>query len=287
MNPFDWRALPPLPSLRAFEAAARLGSFSAAARVLNVTHPAVAQQVRALERHLGVRLVAEAARRLRLTDAGERLAAALNAGFAGMAEALERARRADRNRGLRITTTPGFAQSVLLPILSGFWADHPDIPVSLVPDSRPADLAREGFDLAIRAGTPPWPGTEAELLFRCGMVLVGTPELIARSPDPARLPWILSKDDPLEAAWLAGRGLDPARLNAVHLENAMLAMSACLRGMGVLFATEVIMRESIASGALQVLPGWDLPEVTYWTVIPEGERRAPVAKFVAWLKQRL
>ncbi|WP_225029107.1 LysR substrate-binding domain-containing protein [Xinfangfangia pollutisoli] len=287
MNPFDWRALPPLPSLRAFEAAARLGSFSAAARVLNVTHPAVAQQVRALERHLGVRLVAEAARRLRLTDAGERLAAALNAGFAGMAEALERARRADRNRGLRITTTPGFAQSVLLPILSGFWADHPDIPVSLVPDSRPADLAREGFDLAIRAGTPPWPGTEAELLFRCGMVLVGTPELIARSPDPARLPWILSKDDPLEAAWLAGRGLDPARLNAVHLENAMLAMSACLRGMGVLFATEVIMRESIASGALQVLPGWDLPEVTYWTVIPEGERRAPVAEFVAWLKQRL
>lgn len=281
------RRLPPLGALRAFEAAARLGSFSAAARVLNVTHPAVAQQVRALERHLGVRLVAEAARRLRLTDAGERLAAALNAGFAGMAEALERARRADRNRGLRITTTPGFAQSVLLPILSGFWADHPDIPVSLVPDSRPADLAREGFDLAIRAGTPPWPGTEAELLFRCGMVLVGTPELIARSPDPARLPWILSKDDPLEAAWLAGRGLDPARLNAVHLENAMLAMSACLRGMGVLFATEVIMRESIASGALQVLPGWDLPEVTYWTVTPEGERRAPVAEFVAWLKQRL
>lgn len=287
MIPFDWRSLPPLPALRAFEAAARLGSFSAAARVLNVTHPAVAQQVRALERHLGLRLVAEAARSLRLTDEGARLAIALNAGFSGMAEALERIRRADRGRGLRITTTPGFAQNVLLPILSGFWADHPDIPVSLVPDSRLADLGRDGFDLAIRAGQPPWPGTEAQILCRTGMVVVGTPELIARNPDPASLPWILNAGDRLEASWLTMRGLDPENLTRVFIENAMLATAAALRGMGLLFATEVIMRDDIASGALVALPGWDLPEVTYWAVTPPGEPRAPVSSFVNWLKQRL
>lgn len=287
MIPFDWRSLPPLPALRAFEAAARLGSFSAAARVLNVTHPAVAQQVRALEKHLGVRLVAEAARRLRLTEEGMRLAAALNAGFAGMAEALDRARLADRGRGLRITTTPGFAQSVLLPILAGFWAEHPDIPVSLVPDSRNADLIRDGFDLAIRAGNPPWPGTEAEMLCRTGMVVVGTPALIARSADPAALPWILNDDDRLEAGWLAARELDPARLTRVFIENSMLASAAALRGLGLLFATEIIMRDDIASGALATLPGWDLPDITYWTVTPQGMTRAPVTAFVTWLKRKL
>jgi LysR family glycine cleavage system transcriptional activator len=287
MIPFDWRSLPALPALRAYEAAARLGSFSAAARVLNVTHPAVAQQVRALERHLGLRLVAEAARRLRLTDEGERLAAALNAGFAGMAEALDRARRADRGRGLRITTTPGFAQSVLLPIIPGFWAEHPDIPVSLVPDSRNADLLRDGFDLAIRAGQPPWPGTEAQMLCRTRMIVVGTPDLIAKSADPAVLPWILNDGDRLEAGWLTARGLDPEQLTRVYIENSMLATAAALRGMGLLFATEVIMRDDILSGAVAVMPGWDLPEVTYWAVTPQGEIRAPVTAFIDWLKKKL
>lgn len=288
MIPFDWRALPPLPALRAFEAAARLGSFSAAARVMNVTHPAVAQQVRALERHLGLRLVARAGRSLQLTDAGTRLAAALNAGFAGMATALAEAQHSDRSRGLRITLTPGFAQSVILPVLADFWTQHPDIPVSLVPEHRNADLAREGYDLAIRAGQPPWPGTAAQLLVRTRMIVAGAPALVARSTDPAALPWILNAGDPVEAGWLATRGLHADRLQVAYIENAMLAIAAALRGMGLLFSTELILREPLASGALQVLPGWEgLPENAYWAVMPEGPPRAPVGVFLDWLRKRL
>ncbi|MCB6178272.1 LysR family transcriptional regulator [Rhodobacter sp. Har01] len=287
MTPFDWRTLPPLPALRAYEAAARLGSFSAAARVLNVTHPAVAQQVRGLERHLGLRLVAEAGRSLRLTEDGTRLAAALNSGFAAIAETLTTLRQADRHRGLRITLTPGFAQNVVIPALPEFWAAHPEIAVSLVPETRLSDLAREGFDLAIRAGFGPWPDGEAQLLCRTRMVLVGAPALLDSGADLAHLPWIVNLTDPEEAEWMAARGLDRSRLQTLDIENPMLAVAAALRGLGLMFATEAMLRDPIAAGQLRLVPGWDLPETAYWAVTPHGPPRAPVQDFLRWLAKRL
>lgn len=288
MTPFDWRDLPPLPSLRAFEAAARLGSFSAAARVLNVTHPAVAQQVRGLERHLGLRLIAEAGRSLKLTEEGSRLAAALNGGFAAMAETLGRLRQADRHRGLRITLTPGFAQNVMVPALPEFWASHPEIAVSLVASSQLADLGRDGFDLAIRSGKGPWPDGEAELLCRTRIVLVGAPALLDRpGTDLAGLPWIVNLADSEEERWMAAKGLDRTRLQTLDIENPMLAVAAALRGLGLLFATEAMLRDHLASGQLRLVPGWDLPETAYWAVTPHGPPRAPVQDFVRWLRKRL
>lgn len=288
MTPFDWRDLPPLPALRALEAAARLGSFSAAARVLNVTPPAVAQQVRGLERHLGLRLVAEAGRRLSLTEDGTRLAAALNAGFAGISDTLAGLTRADRRRGLRITLTPGFAQNVVVPALPEFWASHPEIAVSLVPETRLSDLTRDDFDLAIRAGDGPWPDGEAQLLCRTRMVLVGAPSLLDGATDLARLPWIVNLTDPEEAEWMAARGLDRNRLQTLDIENPMLALAAALRGVGLLFATEAMLRQHLAAGQLRLVPGWaDLPETAYWAVTPNGPPRAPVQDFVRWLMKRL
>jgi LysR family glycine cleavage system transcriptional activator len=287
MIPFDWRALPPLPALRAFEAAARLGSFSAAARVLNVTHPAVAQQVRGLEKHLGLRLVAGAARSLTLTEDGTRLAAALNGGFAGIDETLASLTRADRHRGLRITLTPGMAQNVVMPALPDFWAAHPEIAVSLVPTLTVDNLARDGFDLALRVGGGDWPDGEAQLLCRTRMVLVGTPALLARSADLARLPWIGDQADRDGPGWMAAKGLDHAQVHLLELTNPMLAVEACLRGLGLMFASEAVMRDALVAGQLQVVPGWDhLPETAYWAVLPPGPARAPVQDFLRWLKTR-
>ena len=101
--------LPSLTSLRAFEAAARLGGFSAAGRELNVTHAAVAQQVRGLEATLGVTLLARAGRGLSLTSEGERLAAALTSSFGAIAAAVEEVRSGENGRPLHVTLTPGFA----------------------------------------------------------------------------------------------------------------------------------------------------------------------------------
>lgn len=288
MQPVDWRDLPPLPALRAFEAAARLGSFSAAARSLNVTPPAVAQQVRGLERHLGLRLVADASRKLRLTDEGDRLAATLNSAFAGVAMAITSSRKADQRRGLRITLTTGFAHSVVIPALPEFWATHPDIPVSLEPETRLADLATEGFDLGIRTGAGNWPDLRAEMLCTSRMVLVGAPALLDRGRPLAELPWILNSAYRDETVWLAGHGIDPDRVKVIEFENAALACAAAEQGLGLQFGADIIVRKAVEAGRLRVLPGWDdLPQTTYWAVMPPGGLRAPAAIFLDWLRKRL
>jgi LysR family transcriptional regulator, glycine cleavage system transcriptional activator len=118
----DWKRLPPLTALRAFAAVAQSGSFSAAARALNVTHAAVAQQVRALEEHLDQPLVARDGRALALTAEGEQLAAALNDGFATMQRGIDALRATDGDRPLRISLTAGFAAQWLMPRLRDFWS---------------------------------------------------------------------------------------------------------------------------------------------------------------------
>ena len=111
----DWTKLPSLTALRAFDAAAQAKSFSAAARSLNVTHAAVAQQVRFLEEHLGVQLVERSPRGVSLTIEGRELARSLATGFAAIAEGLQALQERDINRPVRVTTTAYFAEAVIFP----------------------------------------------------------------------------------------------------------------------------------------------------------------------------
>jgi DNA-binding transcriptional LysR family regulator len=106
---FDWRSLPSLTALRAFEATARVGSFAGAARALNVTHAAVAQQVRALEQELGVSLARRQGRQVVLTGAGQRLARTLTAAFTAISDEIIQTRADASSRGLRVTCSPFMA----------------------------------------------------------------------------------------------------------------------------------------------------------------------------------
>lgn len=282
----DWRHLPSLSSLRAFEAAARAGGFSAAARALNVTHAAVAQAVRALEAELGATLLRREGRGLALTEEGARLARALREGFSAIAEGVEALRGAERRRGLRVTTTPAFAQQVLLPRLADFWARHPEIPVAISPGLALADLGREGFDLAVRAGRGDWPGLRAEPLMDARLLLVGAPALLDRDPDLARLPWIVDPADPQEMGWIRGGGLDPAALALSGLDDALLALPAARAGYGLLFATEAVVQGDLAAGRLREVPFPGLPRFRFWIVTPQGPRRPAVEAFATWLRRQ-
>lgn len=108
----DWRRVSSRSSLRAFDAAAR---------TLDVSHAAVAYQVRALEADLGAALLRRAGRGLALTDGGARLARVLAQGFGAIAAGVEALRCSRQRQGLRVTSTPAFAQSILLPRLSDVW----------------------------------------------------------------------------------------------------------------------------------------------------------------------
>lgn len=282
--------LPSLTALRAFEAAARTGSFSAAARELNVTHAAVAQQVRALEERLGLPLAFREGRGLALTGEGARLAQALTEAFRGIAAVLDEIAADDPNRPLRITLTPSFAGKWLMPRLGGFWRAHPDIALTLDPDSRVRDLNREGFDLGIRYGAGRWPGVEAELLTRTDDVIVGAPALLGDRErlsvaEMQRMCWITEAGWTEQLRWLAGLGLDPDRLDITEMPNEELVSLAAREGLGLAVELAPLAAPDVEAGRLRIVHRAPAEgDYGYWIVTRPGPKSPALRHFVRWLK---
>lgn len=175
----------PLTSLRAFEAAARHGSFSKAADELGVTHAAVSHQMKALEELLALALFERRNTGVVLTEAGETLLPVLSESFDRMNAALAALNTNARTRTLRVTTTPVFAAHWLIPKL-GRAGGSTNFDIGLVPTLEFVDLTSPGSsaDIAIRCGVPPWPGLEAELLLPLHMSPVCSPSLMENSSAP-------------------------------------------------------------------------------------------------------
>lgn len=285
----DWKAFPSLTSLRAFAAVAELLSFSAAARALNVTHAAVAQQVRALEAHLGRELVFRDGRGMALTPEGARLAAGLAEGFRAMEQALGELQASAPDAPLRITMTPAFAAQWLMPRLGAFWSAHPDVPLSLHPENRVVDLRRDGIDLGIRFGAGRWEGVEAEFLTGARYVIVGAPALLAEAKDrtPASLsalPWLIERDWPEALAWLKSYGLEPDLMNITQMPNEELALSAARQGYGLHVEAAALVEQDVKSGALVVAGAISDETLAYYIVTRPGPRRPALKTFIRWLR---
>lgn len=285
----DWKSLPPLTALRAFEATARLGGFSAASRVLNVTHAAVAQQVRGLEEHLGVALVQRDGRGLVLTPEGATFAASLSEGFGSIQSAVQTLRTGNGDRPLRLSLSPGFAAQWLMPRLRYFWAAHPDIPVSMLPDQRIVDLRREGIDLAIRYGQGRWPGVEAQYLTSAQYVVTAAPSLVPSGKrldiaEMAALPWVITSDWPEADSWLGSIGLDQAALHKTAFPNEDLALAAARQGLGLLVEAYALVEDDLKSGRLVMVHDNQDPLPAYFTVTLPGPQRHAVRAFLKWLR---
>lgn len=282
-----WRDLPSLSALRAFDATARHGSFAEAGRALNVTHAAVTQAVRGLEAELSVQLVRRAGRRVGLTEAGERLARALDEGFSTLSGGIAALRQTEARRILRVTTTTFIAETHVMPRLPEFWASHPGIEVALSPSPAQVDLVREGYDMAIRAlaGTnEDPPELEMRHLARVPLLAVCAPSLVARHHgDPQAMPWIVDRTAIWENQQLSAAGLDPSRLDRVQLGSPHLELSAARQGLGAILSTEIVCRGDLETGRLVRLPLSGLPSLTYVCVLPRGLRRPAVEEFARWL----
>lgn len=279
-----WRDLPSLSALRAFDATARSGSFAEAGRMLNVTHAAVTQAVRALEAELGAQLVQRAGRTVALTEAGAALARSLSDGFGTIAAGVEALRRAEASRVVRVATTTFIAETHVLPRLAGFWAANPGVEVAMTPGPASVDLGREGYDMAIRVLEDGWVEPE-DLEIR---PLIRTPLLATCAPsmargDPLQMPWIDGPGSAWDKEQLRKAGIDPDRLRKVQLGSPHLEMSAARQGLGAMLATEIICRADFEAGRLVVLPVEGLPFVTYAAVLPRGPRRPAVEAFAGWL----
>ena len=177
------RKLPPLNALKAFEAAARLSSFSRAAAELNVTHAAISRHVRALEAEFRTPLFERTGRGVELTEAGRSLAQELTKGFDLIAAAASRfARPSRRRRRLIVTSDVSFAALWLAPRLGKFTSLHPGIDLVVDPSHRLVDFGKEDVDLGIRYGSGEWDGVDARKLVDSQLMLVCSSPFLRAHP---------------------------------------------------------------------------------------------------------
>ena len=287
----DWRSLPSLTALRAFAATAEARSFSQAARVLNVTHAAVAQQVRTLEDQLGRPLVQREGRGVSLTVDGEQLAEALVEGFATIQRGFEALRAGEADQPVRVTLTASFAAQWLMPRLKEFWSTYPDIGLSLHPDSRVVDLHRERMDLGIRYGTGDWPGVETAYLASARLVIAGAPSLLGDKlsltlDEMREMDWILTRNWPEQDSYLRRLGLQPDDLSRTDVGGEELAIAAARQGLGLVVESMALIEADVADGRLRVVHESREKLPAYFVVTLPGPKRAAARAFLKWLKSQ-
>ncbi|MEM7744355.1 MAG: LysR substrate-binding domain-containing protein [Pseudomonadota bacterium] len=287
----DLSRLPPLTSLRAFEAAARHGSLSAAARELNVTHPAVAQQVRRLEQWLDTPLLARSGRGVATTVEGALLAEGLSSGFGALAQAVERLSATRTDRPLRLTTTPSFAAGWLVPRIAGFRSTNPGFELMINPTPDVIDLVADDYDLAVRYGSGDWPGLEAMRVVESNVVVVASPALVAASAiktpaDLCTLPWIQEFGTDEVRVWLASHGVETSALPSLINLPGNLATDAVRAGQGAGLMARTWVADDIDEGRLVTLFEEEQdPALGYYVVHKPGPHRPILKSFLAWIWQ--
>lgn len=285
------RHLPPLPSVRVFEAAARHENFTQAAGELGMTQAAVSYQIRLLEERLGVPLFVRSKRRVTLSEAGRRLAPVVSDAFDRLSEGFSGLVDEDESV-LGISTAQTFASYWLAPRLGGFQIARPELAVRLLTSNAMADFARDEVDVAVRMGKGPWPGLRQHFLFCLYATPLCTPEFrdrhrLERPADLLRVPR-LNAHDWWWKPWLEEAGValqdEPPR-QGIRLDSQALEGNAALAGHGVGLLTPLYWRGELAAGRL-VQP-FDLVVVSgpaLWLVYPEHKRgRAKIRAFRDWL----
>lgn len=286
------RRLPPLNALRAFEAAARLGSFSAAADELCVTHGAVSRHIQQLESWLGHALFDRYNRRVALTAAGQRYVGEITAAFDRIAEATAQQTQTDGQTVLRVNAPATFALRWLIPRLSSFQAAQPAIEVRLSSSNEPIDKVSPDIDVVIRGGPQTVDGFEAEEFLAERRLPVCSPKLLQGRPlekpsDLARFTLLHAATYPrMWPDWLAASGnADLVPQQALTLEHFYMTLQGAVDGLGVAMGPTALVADDIAEGRL-ICPfdGPALPAWRYFTYVrTERADNAGVCALRHWL----
>lgn len=287
------RRLPPLSALRAFEAAARHGSFKQAANELAVTPTAVSHQIRFLEQFMGLKLFERQVRKVVLTDAGVELYPVLRDGFNAFETALQRLGTTQGRRRVIISATNAFMARWLAPRVADFRRSYPDIDLELYASDQTVDLRSDVADIAIRYGRGPYPGMLAEPLFADCFAPLASPALGQLSlADLDRVPLIDFKwahEHPLNPTWknwFAAAGLPwQARHGQLLFSDEDHAIQAALAGQGIALLSLELVAGDIATGRLAPPFGPSLGGHTYHLVRSAGQvHEEHVESALAWLR---
>lgn len=279
-----------LAAMEAFVLVVDTGSFSAAARRLNVGQPAVSKLVAQLEERLGVKLLVRTTRGLTATEAGlnyyERARRSIEE--ADEAESAARGAGSSLTGRLRICGAVTFARIHLMPRLPEFLARHPELEMEVVLDDRNIDLVQEGIDVALRMGQLSDSSLTAKRIASGRHVVVGTPAYFERTGKPTApgdlaahqaviydqeaggQDWTFQRDDAEIAVILKGR---------LRVSAAEGVRAAVLANAGIAVASEWMFSPEIADRTVQmVLQDWELPRIDLWAVFPAGRTATTKAR---------
>jgi DNA-binding transcriptional LysR family regulator len=288
-----------LAAMQAFVLVVDSGSFSAAARRLNVGQPALSKSIAQLEDRLGVKLLVRTTHGLTPTEAGlhfyERARRSIEE--ADEAELAARGASAGLTGKLRVSAALTFARIHLMPRIPEFLALNPDLELEIVLDDRNIDLVREGIDVALRMGKLADSSLTARRIATCRHVVLGTPAYFERAGLP-RAPGDLTAHETVIYAQRGGGAVWPFRRKGVELTVTLrgrLQVSAAegvraavFSNAGIAITSEWMFTPEIVNGTVKaVLQDWELPPMELWAIFPAGRTAATKARTFANFVERL
>ncbi len=281
------RRLPPLSSLRAFEAYARNGRMVVAADELAVTHGAISRQIKQLETWLGLPLTEGPKSKLRLTPLGQSLGEVLATAFDDIEDALPKPRR-PRRAPLRVSCLGTFAMKWLIPRLPGFYNAHPDTAVEVSESYAPADFAGGDYDVAIRVVTEAAPDPRATPFLTDYLGPVVAPSLAAELAAGRALHTVRrlhTRSYPSAWAEWCQRAGQPQGDHADDMvfDHTFYMLAAAAAGLGVAIGSWWLTGDEVRSGALVAPLGLQPMPHAYALIAPPSPRRADIALFRDWL----
>ncbi|MUO81273.1 LysR family transcriptional regulator [Agrobacterium vitis] len=288
--------LPPLSSLRAFEAAARRASFKAAAEELSVTPTAISHQIKQLEAHMGLRVLDRSPRAVTLTPQGKTLYEATASGFGEIERAVTRLLADTTPTTVTLSSTTAFLSHWLVPRMDTLRLAVPMIDLRLHTSNSVEDLRAGGVETAIRYGRGPFPGVISTRLCDDVMTPVCSARLGLSHPDDLRRAILIHIDgrnrpspEPDWLRWCAQAGVaDVDTSVGPRFPDSMLAVQAAIAGQGVVIASRVLVADALAAGLLIAPFSGELAGDAYHFACAIGlETRADIVALREWFQASL
>ncbi|MFZ5718305.1 MAG: LysR substrate-binding domain-containing protein [Pseudomonadota bacterium] len=284
--------LPPLAALEAFEAAARLGSFQAAAHEMRLTPSAVSHRIRALEAHLGQALFVRGHRRVELTHAGRTLQDHVGRAFLELRQGTAALRRRRPAGVLRVSAAPAFANAFLTRRVAAFEQANRPLELRIEASNAVVDLDAAGVDVAIRLSAARPSGADKDPLLQLVAAPVCSP---AQAEGLREGGWdqatrlCLRLDPRGWRPWLRAAGLEPECGRELWYDSLNDSIQGALAGVGVALAPLALVAGALERG--QLVAASDLTvesKLRYWFVCRRTEAQdSKIARFRRWLKAEI
>ena len=290
------RLFPSMSMLMAFDSAARMGSFSAAARELNLTQGAISRQIHALENQLGVALFKRAGKTIQLTETGKVYVQEVHVALQTIRNASLDAITNPLSGILNLAVLPTFGTRWLMPRFSSFLKKHPDITVNFVTKLTPFDFQGENVHSAIHYGEPDWPDTTSTFLMGEKAIPVCSPNLLEQHPirnaeDMSSLPLLhLTSRPNAWKDWFALNNIVLPQNHGMLFEQFSIVIQAAVAGIGMALLPIFLIQNELDRGELMMIQ--NLPLISsrsaYYLVTPTDKSDyAPVVAFRNWLLEMI